>query len=1491
MRSNSRAGSRFRRFGEGGQAAGVRDALASACRPLACVVLVWSAWAGSSPASAQPTVDADRQWVHRHWTVEDGLPVDVLTGVAQDEDGYLWIGTYDGLVRFDGVRFVTLRPAQEPALASPRVIDVIRHGRCIWFRTTGGLTRFRNGMLESVVPEDPADGSFVALVSRGGRLWALADHALYAVDEAGEVERVEVLPADVGLLDVLVDGAGRRWLLTSAGIAWSEASELRRHAIDDLFSGAVETERGLVFFRQDRSPLMFRDGEWVASDDPLVRGVSLLGTSGVMEAPWGDQYLINGGRTLRVGPDGSEVLDRETSTFLIKPGFAIEDEQGGRWTALGGAVERNGETVLRVATGTDAQVLARDRDGTVWVATSGDGLYAIRPATVRMIDEAEGLESTNVYGVFEDRSGAMWAATLGGGVWRRESAAWRPVPVAGREGEPVFARSFLERRDGSIWVGLLGGPSVWDGRRLRRVDEPGAPRVRVNSMVEDDAGELWVGTADGLYRREQTPRGPSWREVFVDGDSLGEVRSLLRSPAGTLWVAGVEGLARFDGTRWTRARRGNGSLPGPQRDEVPAGTMQRTDLLPTDLLRSLMLDDDGVLWAGTDDAGLLRIEWPQGAPTPSVLTIGPELGLETTNVHHVLQDDFGFLWLSSNRGLFRVDRREIDAVRSGRRERIRAVWFDELDGMNDREGNGGTSNAGLQTAEGRMWFATQAGIAVVDPRDLQALRTGAVPTIVEGVRVDSRLEPASGDLRLAADERTFSVEYTALAPAVAHRAHFRYRMVGLVDEWRDVGERREAFFTKVPAGNYRFEVETLGVSGLLEGSSASLAITVQPRVWETTWFRTLALLLLLGVLVALFQWRDLHQRRARRHLEEIVRDRTLVIQEQAERLRRLDRVKSDLFTDVSHEFRTPLTLTIGPLQDLLDGVRGDLDAGARDEVELALRNARRLLDLINQILDVARMEAGQVRLAREPLAVDGFLEDRVANFASLATHEGVSLEVRVDPPLDDPAPGDPTPDISAQDSAGRTYLAAVDRGRLGRAVDNLVLNALQWTPAGGSVEVGLRRVQGASGPDTLEISVRDTGPGIAAEDLERIFLRFQRGAEDDAGFGVTAGGVETTSAQAQRRSDGSAHRWSGTGIGLAQTREIARLHGGDLKVESTEGEGTVFRIVLPMAAAGAESRAERAEPSATEEPDSANIDRRETDRDAASRNDREAASRAADPDESEADGRLDDRPLILVADDDPEIRAYLQRTLESTYRVHVASDGDEALAAARDQVPDVLVCDVMMPRMDGLAVVRAFHADPELDFVPIVLLTARGADEVRLEALDLGVDDYLVKPFLRRELLSRIRNLLTRRAQWSASAADRPLPLRVTLPEFEPPESADAEFLRQVLEVVEEGLSDPDLTVEELATRVGCDRTVLFRRLKDQVGESPSALLRRLRLERAETLLRARAGNVSEIAYGVGFRSVSHFTKSFRAAFEMTPSAAAARGAVAEGDSGIEERN
>jgi CheY-like chemotaxis protein len=532
----------------------------------------------------------------------------------------------------------------------------------------------------------------------------------------------------------------------------------------------------------------------------------------------------------------------------------------------------------------------------------------------------------------------------------------------------------------------------------------------------------------------------------------------------------------------------------------------------------------------------------------------------------------------------------------------------------------------------------------------------------------------------------------------------------------------------------------------------------------------------------------------------------------------LNQMRSQLFANLSHEFRTPLTLILGPLKSLLDGRHGALSPEARAQGGLMLRNTQRLLRLINQILDLAKLQAGGVTINRQPVDLVGFVRSATLAFAPLAERNGIALIFR---------------------SALQNLTLRVDPEQLEKMVLNLLSNAVKFTGSGGiiDVSVGLDPHPLTPSPGTGEgergsalIVVRDSGVGISAADLPHIFDRFYQA--DSA----------------------ATRRYEGTGIGLALVKELVELHGGEIGVVSTPGQGTTFTMRLPLdvAASDQPGPAQSAATSAEVidlvlEPPS---------------QDALYKDRKEEPEEE----HTEDRTTVLLVDDNPDVRSYVRSVLTDRFHVLEAGDGKAGLALAREDLPDLIVADVMMPELDGLGLAQALKSDPMTDAIPVILLTARAESADQIAGLEAGADAYLVKPFDPGVLTACVTNLLQQR---------RRLLERFRQGESAPPATVPAApsgLDLRLRPLVEAHLVDPDFGPEALAEAASLSYHQLYRSLRDELDTTPTRYIRTIRAECAAALLRQGAGSVTEIAYAVGFESLSYFRRAFKERFEVTPS-------------------
>ena len=562
----------------------------------------------------------------------------------------------------------------------------------------------------------------------------------------------------------------------------------------------------------------------------------------------------------------------------------------------------------------------------------------------------------------------------------------------------------------------------------------------------------------------------------------------------------------------------------------------------------------------------------------------------------------------------------------------------------------------------------------------------------------------------------------------------------------------------------------------------SIPVTVLPPWWQRPWAVGLYAVTVLAIATVVLRVR-LGRLRLQLKLSRA--------EYEAQQLAEIDRMKSRFFANLSHEFRTPLTLILGPADQLEISER---EVSRREQLSLIQRNAQRLLRMVDSLLQFARIESGTIKLRVSLQSVPELLRRIVSSFSTAATKKGISLRVEVEPP---------------------SFQGYVDREKIEHIVENLLSNSLKYTDAGGTIELLARR----DGTDLI-IVVRDTGRGISPENTPHVFERFYR-------------------------ADGS-HEIEGTGIGLSLTKELTELHNGKIWLESTHGVGTTVTVRIPLSGY-------REEDIQHDVPNEGAGRRAE---------ETECAVPARTP-----NGEHAERPIVLVVEDNEDARRYIRSRLETEYEIVEAATGRQALSLAQDRIPELVVSDVMMPEMNGYELCRRLKADERTSHIPIILLTALGDRSDKIEGLQTGADDYLVKPFDAKELLTRVTNLIQMRERlrekFGQGVVLKPGEIVVA--------SMDDAFLKKVLLIVEKHLADEGFNVEDLAAEVAMSRSQLHRKLKALTNRTPHDLIWYMRLHRAMDLLQQNAGTVSEVAFSVGFASVAHFTKRFHDQFGIVP--------------------
>jgi signal transduction histidine kinase/ligand-binding sensor domain-containing protein/DNA-binding response OmpR family regulator len=1343
------------------------------------------------PVLAQPV-----QYPFLHLDVSDGLSHNQVKTIIKDAKGFMWFGTASGLNRYDGYIFKTFRHKENDSTSlNDDLIERIQEGphNKFWIDTRNGQCIFdpvsEKAMLNTLAwcrqLKLPAAPVTVIAKDKQGCFWfAQTGFGLSRYNPvahtAHRFPRQPVLPNTPDIADLVADSAGNVWVMYNDGLleGYHTASEkmiysnaglfkkntalryrLFADADNDLWIYTQGTPQGVFCYNRKNSQLIHyhRDAPASRLNTNLVTGM---------------QQDNNGMIWIITDHGGVNLLNKKTGAIAY--------------------LENKPEEVKSISQNS-INAIYRDNTGIIWLGTYKKGINYYHeniikfPVYRHLLSDVHSLPYDDVNHFVEDDKGNLWIGTNGGGLiyFNRTTGkfnTYKHNPANTNSISNDVIVSLCIDHNKKLWVGsFYGGLDCYDGQRFIHykndpVDTNSISDNSIWEIYEDAQQQLWVGTLSGGLNRFD-PKTNTFAHYRQGPGALNSnyIAALAEDSEGNLWIGTESGI----------------NVRNKQTGRFTYYTHDSKDQrsLSNNSITALLKDSRGNMWVATRN-GLNFFD----KAANSFRHFTQVDGLSENNILTLMEDNRHSLWLGTTNGLSRA------SVHYGTGGALQVQFrnYDERDGLQGREFN---ENAALKTKGGELIFGGANGFNIINPEAIS--HNTIVPEVVltdlrvfdkspqPGEVVNNRvlLKAAISEVKeitLKYHENIFSLEFAALNYSNPEKNQYQYKLEGFNNGWLTTdGTHRTVTYTNLDPGKYVFRVKASNGDGVWNEQGAALTVTILPPFWRTIPAFSIYALLVAAIL---FVARRLTIQRAH------MRFQLAQQKKEAERIHELDLLKLKFFTNVSHEFRTPLSLIMAPVEKMLKQTH---EQEQKKQYQLIYRNARRLLALVNQLLDFRKLEMRELRLYPSLGDIVSFVKEVTCSFTDMAGAKHINFNFTTDIPA---------------------LQISFDPDKLERILFNLLSNAFKFTQENGAIQV-LMELQPGTGDNQhvqyVAIKVKDSGIGIPAEDQERIFERFFQ--HDVPGSILN----------------------QGSGIGLAISKEFVRLHQGTIAVESEAGKGTCFTVLLPVTAPV---------PGATVT---------------------EALITEPVEEQTEQSGKTSrKKQAILIVDDNEDIRFYLKDNLRCNYTVYEAVNGAEGWEKTKQLQPDLVVSDVMMPVMDGMELCRTIKQDKHTSHIPVILLTARSAAEPKLEAFQVGANDYVTKPFSFEMLQSRIKNLLAQqeamRKLFQKQVEVNPSEISVT--------SVDEQFIRQSIETVEQNISNPEFSVEDLSRALHMSRVALYKKLLALTGKSPLDFIKTIRLKRAAQLLEKSQYNISEIAYEVGFNNPKYFARTFRKEFGVLPS-------------------
>jgi ligand-binding sensor domain-containing protein/signal transduction histidine kinase/DNA-binding response OmpR family regulator len=1287
-----------------------------------------------------------------------------------DKDNEIWIGTLDGLCKYDytSERFTVFRniDGDSTSLSNNEItcLAISKNGN-VWIGTNnGGLNLYNK-----------KSNNFIRYAHNPSSQGTIASNNIYSLYEDGNgILWIGHFDAGLDYLDLKSGKIGHVSILDNPSRSYGQ---IRCIYQDNYGNNWIGTSTGLVHYilKSNRFEVYKYDPHSTCSiNGNMVNSIN-----------------CDSENNLWVGTEENGLNIINLSTIYATPNNICFKQIGMQENAYGLSIR----SVLSIF---------KDHDKNIWIGTYSGGINFVSSISLKFQKYQHSPYDPNtigypkVWGLCEDKSGNIWVGTDGAGLDKLnpQTNKIQHFRYSKNNSTSISDDAILcAIRDykNNLWFGTYrGGLNHYNEKSNNftvykyNADRANSlPHNDVRVIYEDPQHNLWIGTnGGGLCRYNPDKDNFDIYTPFNSKLTTGNVRAILGDSSGNLYIGTYSrGLDIFN--------------PKTGKTRNFSHQNNQSNSLSDNYVYSLAYAKNGDIWVGTGNGlNLFHVT------TGTFEVFNEKHGLANNFIHSILTDKNGDLWVSTNKGIskFLVAEKKFEN-------------FDSYDGLQSGEFLDGSA---IYARNGLMWFGGINGLNAFNPEKVsknpfqpKVVITGLqlYNTPVKARTLENSQSPLSKSIsitkkiKLNYKQSVFTIDFVGLNYSFPEKTKYAYRIRNLDREWIECGNRRSATYRDLHAGHYTFEVRASNQDGLWTGPT-SLDIFITPPFWKTWWAYLIytSIIALFVYLVYIYNKKQ-HTLKNYLLLEQVSHQKDLELNQ--ERFR--------FFTNISHEFRTPLTLILGPVEELIEKEEPNSALGRK--LALIFKNARKLLDLINMLLDFRKVETGNMELKVAQSNIVKFSRDLVMGYHDIAAKKNISIQF----------------------NASSEHIDVwFDREKFEIIYNNLLSNALKFTPVGGNISVNIteRKSQMLQPEcDIVEISVADDGIGIAEKHINHIF---------DSYYSI-------------EHSEGI----KGTGIGLALTKSLVEMHKGKIAVRSIEKQGSCFIIEIRKGNSHFN-----------------NYQLIETVQETGVRKIQQQLRTPGGPDEDQTGNNIsdidnpEDKKIMLIVEDEPDVRSYIAGNFTEKYNVIEADNGVEGYKLACKFIPDIIISDVMMPEMDGAELCRKIKATVSTSHIPVILLTARTSITHKKEGYETGADSYVTKPFSVDLLGSRVENLLKSRDQlkkyFTRAMLFQPTVVNV--------ESPDDKFIRQLIELIEKNISEPDFDITKLTNELGMSRPVIYRKVKALTDYSIVEFIRTIKMNRAAQLLRTGQYRVSQAAYMVGFNDPKYFTRCFKEQFNINPS-------------------